>query len=132
MNLASRLEGLNKVYSTSILVSGTVHDKVNEFMLTRLLDVVAVKGKSKAVRIYELIKKSHMAQPEEEANCKLFKRAFENYLRRDFKDAISLFQEYLNAVPGDKAAKLHINNCQKFIASPPPSSWTGVARYEEK
>ena len=132
MNLASRLEGLSKVYGTSIIVSGFVHDKVKDDMLMRLLDVVAVKGKSKAVRIYELIKKKHMAQPHEIEACNLFKRGFERYVRREFSQAIELFQEYLREVPGDHAALYRIEVCEKFLKTPPPPGWSGVAKVEEK
>ena len=54
-NLASRLEGLNKLYGSSIVVSHTIVERANEAFDFRLLDVVAVKGKSDPIRIYELL-----------------------------------------------------------------------------
>ena len=131
VNLASRLEGLNKVYGTSIIISGAVHNKVEGAMVTRLLDFVVVKGKSKAVRIYELLgKKEDFGHLEED--CNLFKRAFEQYLRRHFKGAIAMFEAYLQKHPGDKAALRHINTCRDFIHTPPPPTWNGAAHVEEK
>jgi len=133
VNLASRLEGLNKLYGTEIIVSGVVHDKVKDVLLTRLLDVVAVKGKSKAVRIYELIERKDRVPPEREEGCLLFKKAFETYLRRDFNEAIRLFSLYLQTYNlDDLAAHRHIKNCRAFLDSPPPASWDGIARVEEK
>jgi adenylate cyclase len=55
INLASRLEGLNKLYGTSIIASGTIVARAKEAFDFRLLDVVAVKGKSDPITIYELL-----------------------------------------------------------------------------
>jgi adenylate cyclase len=55
INLASRLEGLNKQYGSSIIASDTIVDRANEAFAFRLLDVVAVKGKSDPITIYELL-----------------------------------------------------------------------------
>lgn len=130
--MASRLEGLGKLYGVSIIISGGVHDKVKEHVHTRLLDVVAVKGKSMAVRIFELIKRKHLATPKDVDNASLFQRAFESYLRREFTAAIELFEIYLKAFPTDKATKHHIESCQNFLVTPPPPNWNGVAKLEEK
>jgi len=55
INLASRLEGMNKVYGTTILISQAVHDGCGPDFVTRVLDTVKVKGRAEAVTIYELV-----------------------------------------------------------------------------
>ena len=57
VNLASRLEELNKIYHTSILVSEDIYRAVSDQFLFRMIDCVAVKGKKKSVYIYELLER---------------------------------------------------------------------------
>ncbi len=55
VNIASRLEGLNKEYKTSILISQTTYDLVKDRINAREVDIVTVRGKSKAINVYELL-----------------------------------------------------------------------------
>ena len=66
VNLASRLEGLNKQYGTSILVSESTYKAAGDPFCFRLLDVVAVKGKTQGVRIYEL--RGEASQPDPQSD----------------------------------------------------------------
>src|SRR4029079_17788098 len=63
VNLASRLEGLNKQYGTTIIASEAVHERAGDAFVFRLLDIVAVKGKSQGVRVYELLAAAGAAEP---------------------------------------------------------------------
>jgi adenylate cyclase len=121
VNLASRLEGLNKEYGTSIIVSEAIVDATREHYEFRLLDLVAVKGKSQAVRIYELLGPTghRGGNPEVLAN---YERAFEAYLGRDFSGAIAI----LNNQNGDPPSVVLAKRCRAFLEEPPPSDWHGV------
>lgn len=55
INLGSRLEGSNKMYTTNIIISEYTYEKVKDRVVTRELDLVRVKGKTQPVRIYELL-----------------------------------------------------------------------------
>ncbi|MBU1078105.1 MAG: CHASE2 domain-containing protein [Spirochaetes bacterium] len=55
VNLGSRLEGANKVYSTGIIISESTYEQVKKEVVARELDIIRVKGKSKPVKIFELM-----------------------------------------------------------------------------
>jgi len=55
VNLGARLEGTNKIYNTSIIISEFTYEEVKEHVIARELDLIRVKGKEKPVTIYELI-----------------------------------------------------------------------------
>jgi len=55
VNIASRLEGLNKIYGTNIIISENTYKIIKDKFKTRKLDTVKVKGKKKPIVIYELL-----------------------------------------------------------------------------
>ncbi len=87
VNLASRLEGLNKSYKTNIIISEFTKARLGEEFLTRRLDTVKVKGKEKAVVIYEL-----MAQNERNKAIKaLYEEALDHYDNKQYAESKELF-----------------------------------------
>ena len=92
INLASRLEGLNKQYGTSIIASEAIADRAREAFDFRLLDVVAVKGKTDAITIYELLGTKGAAEERQEI-VTAYETAFAAYMDRDFKKALALLKE---------------------------------------
>src|SRR5262249_7494768 len=84
VNLASRLEGLNKQYGTTILASESIVGEAGAEFCFRLLDVVAVKGKTKGIRVYELLGAVPI-DPARIALARVYEAAFASYLARDFK-----------------------------------------------
>jgi len=134
VNLASRLEGLTKTYHAEILFSETVYDAVkispgNEPLSFRLLDTVAVKGKTRGVKIYT-VKKSITA--EEAKAWNLHNTGMELYYRRDFGSAAKRFQEVLAILPEDFNAASLLKRCQSYAAVPPPPEWDGVEVMQTK
>jgi len=121
VNLASRLEGLNKQYGTSIIVSETIAESAREHFEFRLLDLVAVKGKNQAVRIYELVgnKGESGERAEMFAN---YEKAFAAYIGRDFAGAIAILQNQ----DGDPPSATLAARCRAFLEEPPPADWRGV------
>jgi adenylate cyclase len=122
VNLASRLEGLNKQYGTAILVSEKVHGETHGAFAFRLLDVVAVKGKKQGVRVYELLGAADATGPRIDA-ARRYERAFEAYLRRDFAGALGAVsaQEAEDAPSRTLAAR-----CRHFLEHPPAADWDGT------
>ncbi|HEY9298948.1 MAG TPA: response regulator, partial [Phormidium sp.] len=118
VNLASRLEGLTKVYGAGILVSEqTIAQLKNVSSIQyRFLDRVRVKGKSEAVAVYEVydekLDSSNLLKSETRG---LFEQAFSAYSRQDFPKAKKQFQEILAINAHDKAAMLYVKRCQEYL-----------------
>lgn len=121
VNLASRLEGLNKQYGTSIIGSQSIFARSREAFDFRLLDIVSVKGKSDAITIYELLGPKGSAEECREMVSR-YEKAFAAYLARDFKGALDRLQRQ----NGDPPSALLIERCVAFLESPPPPDWAGV------
>ena len=132
VNLTSRLQGLNKAYGTSIIISRAMEHCVRDEFLVRSLDLVAVKGKSKAVEVFELVNTHKDATDDERRRVMQFNAACSLYRSRQFELAASAFTAVLQATPGDKAAARHVEACRMYIADPPPADWDGVVRMHEK
>jgi class 3 adenylate cyclase/HAMP domain-containing protein len=129
VNLASRLEGLTKFYKVPIIVSESMCRNIQKEIPCRLIDRVAVKGRSLGVGIYI---PSGSLPPREEQAWKLHQEAMERYFQRQFREAARVFQEVGRLLPGDPVASLFAGRCAGFIAAPPPESWTGVTVMDQK
>jgi len=121
VNLGARLEGLNKQYGTTIIASERIVAAAGDRFEFRLLDLVAVKGKSKAVRIYELLGAKDGAASRNEA-VNAYEEAFERYLARDFASAIDLLKKH----EADPPAAVLIGRCRDYLREPPPEAWNGI------
>jgi adenylate cyclase len=132
VNLASRLEGLNKVYGTEIMISGSTYKAVAEHVTARLLDRVSVKGKREGSLVYELVGLIHETTDEQRRRVQRHTEAVEHYLARRFDDACRLFDQALAETPDDQAARVLQERCQHYRASPPPADWDGVFRVQTK
>lgn len=122
VNLASRLEGLNKQYGTSIIVSESLRKAAGEEFNFRFLDIVAVTGKSQGVRIYELRGLASEPDPASEL-IRTYERAIAAYDARDFDLALSLL-EPLREQDGPSAVLAA--RCIAFRIHPPPEQWDGI------
>ncbi|MCB1141151.1 MAG: adenylate/guanylate cyclase domain-containing protein [Leptospiraceae bacterium] len=127
VNLAARLEAAGKDYGVSILISENTNNLIKERMFTREMDAVRVKGKNEPVKLYELISRRGQTDPKVLESSALYEEGFKLYLKREWKNAISRFEEAINAKgKKDKAATMLIDRCQFYLANPPDESWDGV------
>jgi adenylate cyclase len=129
VNLASRLEGLTKLYRQEIIVSESIKVKTQGKFPFRLLDTVTVKGKREKVKIYSA-KRSLNAQEKEAWDIN--ENAFNCYYNRDFKQAAALFKKINQIIRNDYPSELLYKRCQELIENPPPKSWTGITIMEIK
>jgi len=129
VNLASRLEGLTKEYRQPLLISEGLQSRVKEQVPTRLIDRVAVKGKSQGVKIFTA--RRNLSNAETEAWA-LHNGAMELYYSRDFKGAVEGFQQVQRILPQDFVAELMENRCLDYIQNPPPANWDGVEVMDHK
>ena len=121
INLASRLEGLNKQYGTSIIASESVVERARDAFDFRLLDVVAVKGKSDAITIYEVLGNKGEAEDHREIVA-AYETAFAAYATRDFERALAVLKNNRSDAP----SAVLIERCRSFLQAPPPPEWRGV------
>ncbi len=121
VNLAARLEGLCKQYGVITLVSEVVAKQVKDDHLLRHVDRVAVKGKSRAVEVYELIGRRG-EEDAREAFIEPYERALDRYFARDFAGALAI----VAPMTGDPPSVVLAKRCQSLVEVPPPESWDGV------
>ena len=132
VNVASRLESVNKIYGTSIIISEQVYSKVHNDMICRELDIVTLKGKGTATRIFELLCTKKLCPQETTTLVQQFGLALQQYRNKSFVEAKNSFSQLLKQFPDDNPAKVFINRCNNFISSPPPQEWNGVYDLESK
>ncbi len=133
VNLASRLEGLNKNYGTLLLVSEATLRAAGDEVLSRPLDLVAVKGKQHGVTIHELLNLSGAATADVTVAWRPpRRRASPRYLARNWSAAIGKFEEVLRIRPGDPSATRLSERCSEYLHQPPPSDWTGLHQLTSK
>lgn len=135
MNLASRLESLTKEYGVNLMISeytlAKMGEKSREFRI-RPLDLVQVKGKTKAVKIFEVIPNWN-AWAREDALLERFIDTYERkYLQKKFSEAQAQFEEILKTIPEDKATLRLLKKTEEFLKNPPPDSWDGVSIFTTK
>jgi adenylate cyclase len=127
VNLGSRLEGLNKVYGTEILLGENTAQLIDKSFLVREIDLVRVVGREQAVRIYELLGRSDTTLPEaQEKAFSCYAAGLEAYRQRFWDEALELFRQALTRWPEDGPARIMVGRCQGYQTAPPPEEWEGV------
>ena len=133
VNLASRLEGVNKIYKTDIIISHSTYIQVKEFFKCRILDQIAVKGKDESIKIYELLTESDSLEAKKFADfANQFQNIYEFYLKREWQKAKTLFQEFAKEFDDDHVCQLYIKRCDKYIKEEPNASWNGASKLNSK
>lgn len=127
VNLASRLEGTNKVYGTRICISEMTRDAVASEIITRELDLIRVKGKMQPVRIYEVLETTDQGiAAGRQSLIERFEMGLERYRSREFEQARDIFTDILELDPDDGPARLYLQRCERYLQTPPPEDWDGV------
>lgn len=129
VNLASRLEGLTKRYGEEIIISESLFPHVKEVLPWRLLDTVAVKGKTKGVRIFTV---RRSLDEETEKAWKHHNWGMRLYYERKFGEAAESFDKVSALLPEDKSAPVMAERSRSYEKTPPPESWNGVEIMTEK
>jgi adenylate cyclase len=135
VNLASRLEGINRIYGTKIIVSQSVYEAVEKQMICRPLDIVAVKGKKKSIAIYELLAaKDGGGTAALTSFCARFAEGIDEYRGHNWERALAVFEQLQEESPNDGAVKLYIKRCRNIIdgSVTVPPDWDGSVIMNEK
>lgn len=125
VNLAARLEGINKEYGTRIIISEFTQKEIGTTFTCREIDRVRVKGKLEPVRIFELVCEG---EPTDQTRnlMKFFGDGYALYHQKKFQDALAVFKNALEVSQNDPVSKLYIDRCQNYLTSAPPENWDGV------
>jgi adenylate cyclase len=132
VNLASRLEGINKQYGTRIILSEMTYAEVKDNFICREVDLVRVKGKAQPVKIYELLNEEKPVDAKQAEMLKWFGEGFQFYQQQSWQKGLDSFSKVLEIIPSDELAKLYIQRCQDYITEPPESGWDGVFTMKTK
>jgi adenylate cyclase len=133
VNLASRLEGANKVYGTHILVSELTHDRLTDHYISREIDVVQLKGRTNPIAVYQILGYEEQATfPHLEEALELFHEGLISYRQREWQTGMKCFQQILQLNEHDAASRLYWERCRYFDRNPPPETWNPVWIMETK
>ena len=123
------MEGVNKYYGTAIIISEAVYNKIedkNRYFL-REIDLIRVKGKNEAVKIFEVIDFNKNITEVQKTNLKIFEEALLFYRNMEFQKARDNFKNL-----DDSVSKLYLKRCDEYILIPPNQEWDGVYTLKSK
>lgn len=127
VNLSSRLESVTKEYGCDIILSEYTYKLCGDRIRVRELDKIRVKGKTRAVNIYELIADADTPlNNATEKFLELYQLGRDAYMARKFKQAINYFQDAIQLRPNDQAVTVHMERANGYLENPPSDAWDGV------
>ena len=133
VNLAARLEGVNKQYETWILTTDSTKDRAGGGILWRKLDRVRVVGITEPVRLYEIVDEASEAAPAVREELEQFAEGLALFEAREWEKAKSAFRACLS-IRGESSGPgaVFARRCEKYLTTPPPENWDGVYNLSEK
>ncbi len=126
VNLAARLEGVNKQYGTWLLISETTYKDGAADMTVRMMDRVRVVGINEPVRLYELVDEKSATPDLVREALDIFHNGIEEFEKKNWQAALGLFNKVIEIMPEDGPSNVYIKRCKDFIKKEPPASWDGV------
>jgi adenylate cyclase len=133
VNLAARLEGVNKIYGTDIIISESTRRELKGDYTLREIDHIRVKGKTEPVGIYQILDyHDERSFPNMDDVLELFDNGLKCYRHDNWLKAIKFFSNALNLNPGDYVSKLFLDRCRHYLRNPPSNEWGGVWVMETK
>jgi len=135
VNLASRLEGANKIYGSEILLAESTAALVQDYFLLRKLDILRVKGKKQPMAVYELLAEKSPADPAREKLTILaqtYETAFGYYQRQQWTEAEHTLQPLTDSATPDAPARALLKRIDHLRKNPPPLNWDGIYDAQEK
>lgn len=130
VNLASRLEGLNKAYGTRILVSGTLVARAGDAFTFREVDRVSPAGTTAPTAIFELVGTRIEDQMQKELQA--WHSCLSLYRAWDWSAAKDAFQTHRSVASNQALVDVYLKRCDAFLTTPPEAGWDGVFRFAKK
>jgi class 3 adenylate cyclase len=132
VNLASRLEGVNKIYGTWVLATDSTIQETADSFLTRRLDRIRVVGINEVVHINEILELKSEASDVMLELVHLFHKALDLFEKRNWKEAENAFMQVLKLSPKDGPSRLYIRRCRQYREYPPKADWDGIFDLSQK
>jgi adenylate cyclase len=132
VNLAARLEGVNKQYKTFCMISEFTYEEVKNTIETRELDLIRVVGKLKPVRIYEVLGKKGEVDSEKLKAYQFFTKGLQLYRNQKWEEAKKFFAHTNKLLTFDGASQVFFERCKEFKNNPPGEGWDGVYQMRSK
>lgn len=132
VNLGAKLEVANKHYGTYMMISEQTYKLARDYIEARELDIVRVTGKTKAVKVYELIDRKGKLQKVTADVLELYQNGLREYRRREWQRAMTFFEEALRKYPHDGPSHTFMRRCKTNIQNEPPKDWDGVYVLEKR
>jgi adenylate cyclase len=133
VNLASRLEGLTRIYGVDMLVGASVAELVRDEVYLRSVARVQVKGKTKPVDVFTFVAaRDEETDPEFLKWLETYEEALEKFRARDFTDAKILFSRFLEFYPDDLLAKMYLLRALEYEQAPPDEAWDAIEVFKKK
>ena len=133
VNLASRLEGLTRIYGVDILVGASAAELVRDEVYLRSVARVQVKGKTKPVDVLTFVAaRGEETDPEFLKWLETYEEALEKFRARDFTDAKILFSRFLEFYPDDLLAKIYLQRALEYEQAPPDEAWEAIEVFKKK
>jgi len=133
VNIASRLEGANKLFGTRIIVSRLTYEAASKNFLFRPLGLIAVRGKSEEQEIYELMGKRIEGDTSRAAElCEEFTRGLNAYLSKRWDEACEIFTGLSEKFPEDAPTIFYLSRCAQLHDNPPGKDWQGIEHQTSK
>ncbi|MGE0517502.1 MAG: CHASE2 domain-containing protein [Candidatus Binatia bacterium] len=130
VNLAARLEGINKLYGSAIIASDRTVQLAGDSVVARELDLVRVRGRDMAVHIYEILGSAAAGDGWRELNAH-FAAGLAAYRARDWTTALAAFEAAARARHGDGPTELYLWRCRDYLRDPPPPDWEAVTKFSD-
>ena len=131
INLAARMESLNKHVGTDLLITGEIYSTVRDLFVTRFCGNLQLKGFEKAVEVHELLGTTDQAQESEEWRNS-YAEALQHFQNRDFDAAEAGFHKTLEIRPKDGPSQFVLRHIEELRVDPPGNGWNGVIELKEK
>ncbi len=132
VNIASRLENLNKQYGTSILIGELTRERIGDEFVVREIDQVVVAGKDESNRIFELVCFQGQADQQQIELVKSYEAGLQAYRNQEWDIAEQQFLRCLSLDQDDQPSAVMLDRVKEFRHSPPDSTWDGIWRFSAK
>ena len=132
VNLASRLEGLNKVYGTTILVDRGTQEACGDRYAMRHLDRIIVVGKTQATDIFEVLGETGKVPQVQLAAARRYEAGWAKYRSGEFARALEVLAGFEAEFGPDAAVTRLRQICEAYHKEPPEKDWDGISRMMTK